>query len=53
MKSDYVAIPDSPNVPRLEAEINNLVYKLYDLTPEEVKIVEVSLMHNNIQGDED
>jgi hypothetical protein len=40
MKSDYVAIPDNPTAPRLEAEIKNLVYKLYDLTPEEIKIVE-------------
>jgi len=35
-----LADPDSPDIPRLEAEINNLVYKLYDLTPEEIKIVE-------------
>jgi methylase of polypeptide subunit release factors len=35
-----LANPDSPDVPRLEAEINNLVYALYDLTPEEIEIVE-------------
>lgn len=35
-----LANPDSPDVPRLEAEINNLVYNLYGLTPEEIKIVE-------------
>lgn len=29
-----------PDVPRLEAEINKLVYTLYDLTPEEIAIVE-------------
>jgi len=32
--------PDSADVPRFEAEINKLVYDLYDLTPEEVVIVE-------------
>ncbi|MBI5739620.1 MAG: hypothetical protein HZA16_02765 [Nitrospirae bacterium] len=35
-----LANPDSPDVPRLEAEINQLVYKLYGLTPEEIAIVE-------------
>jgi len=40
MKSDYVAIPDNLKVPCLEAEINNLLYKRYALTPEEIKIVE-------------
>ncbi|MFZ5994392.1 MAG: Eco57I restriction-modification methylase domain-containing protein [Thermodesulfobacteriota bacterium] len=35
-----LADPDSPEVPRLEAEINKLVYALYGLTPEEVEIVE-------------
>ncbi|OPY74712.1 MAG: Modification methylase PaeR7I [Syntrophorhabdus sp. PtaU1.Bin153] len=35
-----LADPDSPDVPRLEAEINRLVYDLYDLTPEEIRIVE-------------
>jgi len=53
MKGDYIAIPYSLAIPRLEAEINNLVYKLYDLIPEEIKIVEVPSMHNNMQGDED
>ncbi|MCX5814495.1 MAG: Eco57I restriction-modification methylase domain-containing protein [Proteobacteria bacterium] len=32
--------PDSPDVSRLEAEINNLVYQLYNLTPDEIAIVE-------------
>jgi len=32
--------PDRGDVPRLEAEINKLVYSLYGLTPEEIKIVE-------------
>ena len=32
--------PGNPEVSRLEAEINGLVYSLYDLTPEEIKIVE-------------
>jgi hypothetical protein len=40
MKSDYVAISDSPNVPRLEAEIKNLVYQLYGLTDKETVIIE-------------
>jgi hypothetical protein len=35
-----LANPDSPDVPRLEAETNNLVYALYNLTPEEIVIVE-------------
>ncbi len=38
--SNILANPDSPDVPRLEAEINKLVYALYDLTPEEIEIVE-------------
>ncbi|OPX98171.1 MAG: Modification methylase PaeR7I [Syntrophorhabdus sp. PtaB.Bin006] len=35
-----LADPDSPNVPRLETDINRLVYDLYGLTPEEIRIVE-------------
>jgi hypothetical protein len=35
-----LANPDSPDVPRLEAEINKQVYELYDLTSEEIEIVE-------------
>jgi hypothetical protein len=35
-----LANPDSPDVPRLGAEINKLVYALYDLTPAEIEIVE-------------
>lgn len=35
-----LADPDSPNVPRLEAEIDELIYSLYNLTPEEIQIVE-------------
>jgi adenine-specific DNA-methyltransferase len=35
-----LADPDSPEVPQLEAEIDNLVYALYGLTPEEIEIVE-------------
>jgi hypothetical protein len=31
--------PES-DVPRLGAEIDKLVYELYDLTPEEIEIVE-------------
>jgi hypothetical protein len=35
-----LAVPDSPDVPRLEAEIDRLVYRLYDLTADEIAIVE-------------
>jgi adenine-specific DNA-methyltransferase len=35
-----LANPDGPDVPRLEAEINHLVYQLYDLTLEEIAIIE-------------
>ena len=39
--------PDSPDVPRLEKEIDKLVYDLYDLTPEEIAIVEGKKILNN------
>ena len=32
--------PDSPDVPRLEREIDRMVYELYGLTEDEIKIVE-------------
>jgi len=32
--------PESPDTPRLERQIDQLVYQLYSLTPEEIKIVE-------------
>ena len=35
-----LADPDSPDVPRLEAEINRLVYDIYGLTPSEIRTVE-------------
>ncbi len=35
-----LADPDSPSVPQLETEINILIYKLYNLTPEEIMLVE-------------
>lgn len=35
-----LADPDSPAAPRLEAEIDDLVYKLYGLTKDEVLLVE-------------
>lgn len=35
-----LADPDSPAVPCLEAEIDQLVYKLYNLSPEEIAIIE-------------
>ena len=38
---DYLDSPDKKaKVKRLEKEIDQLVYKLYDLTSEEIKIVE-------------
>ena len=38
---DYLDNPDKQaKVKRLEKEIDQLVYKLYELTPEEIKIVE-------------
>jgi hypothetical protein len=36
-----LADPDSPDVPQLEAEINNLVYNLYGLKDKEIGIIEV------------
>ena len=35
-----LANPDSPDIPRLEKEIDQLVYELYGLTEEEIRIVE-------------
>jgi len=35
-----LAAPDSPDVPKLEAEIDRLVYALYDLTDAEIALVE-------------
>jgi len=35
-----LAAPESPEVPRLEAEIDRLVYDLYGLTTEEIALVE-------------
>jgi hypothetical protein len=35
-----LADPDSPSVPQLESEINHLVYTLYNLTPDELKLIE-------------
>ncbi len=35
-----LSAPDSSNVPMLEAEIDQMVYQLYNLTPEEIAIVE-------------
>ena len=38
---DYLENPDKQaKVKKLEKEIDQLVYKLYELTPEEIKIVE-------------
>ncbi len=37
-----LADPDSPSVPQLEAEINHLVYGLYNLSPDEIKLFENS-----------
>ena len=35
-----LADPAGPNLPRLEAEIDQLVYVLYGLTKEEITLVE-------------
>ena len=35
-----LAAPENPEVPRLEAEIDQLVYALYNLTAEEIALVE-------------
>lgn len=37
-----LADPDSPAVPRLESELDDLVYKLYGLTKDEIALVEVN-----------
>jgi len=37
-----LADPHSPEIPIIEEEINRLVNELYDLTPEEIEIVEES-----------
>jgi len=37
-----LADPDSPAVPRLESEIDDLVYTLYGLTKDEIALVEVN-----------
>ncbi len=37
-----LADPESPPVPRREADINHLVYGLYNLTIEEIKLIENS-----------
>jgi hypothetical protein len=34
-----LADPDGPDVPGLEAEIDHLVYELYNLTPDEITII--------------
>ncbi len=38
--NQILADPNSSDVFRLEVEINQIVYKLYDLTDAEIKIVE-------------
>lgn len=35
-----LAQPDSPSIPQLESEINRVVYELYELTPEEIALIE-------------
>ncbi len=42
-----LADPDSPDVPRLEKEIDELGYNLYGLTPEEIAIVEGKVIENS------
>ena len=36
---NILADPDSPAIPQLEAEIDQLVYELYGLTDEEIGVV--------------
>ena len=38
----FVVTPDHADTSALEAEIDKLVYRLYDLTPEEIAVVESS-----------
>ena len=40
-----IANPDTPNIPRLEKEIDKLIYDLYNLTAGEIKIVEGKFNH--------
>lgn len=35
-----LSYPNSSSVPQLEAEINHLVYDLYNLTPKEIELIE-------------
>jgi len=45
---DYIKNPQKQDkVKTIEAEIDQMVYKLYDLTPEEIKIVEGETMDKN------
>lgn len=37
---EILADPDGPDVPRLEREIDQLVYTLYGMTEEEIGVVE-------------
>jgi len=37
---EILASPDSPDVPKLQAEINQMVYQLYSLNNKEIKLVE-------------
>ncbi|RLG33018.1 hypothetical protein DRN98_04490 [Methanosarcinales archaeon] len=37
---EILADPDSPDVPKLEKQIDALVYELYGLTEDEIAIVE-------------
>jgi hypothetical protein len=37
-----LASPDGSDVPRLESEIDRLIYGLYDLTPHEIALVEAN-----------
>jgi hypothetical protein len=35
-----LADPDSPEIPRLEEELNQLIYIIYQLTSDEIKIID-------------
>lgn len=42
LSEKIIAAPDSPDVLKLEAEIDQMVYALYGLTPEEIAVVDGS-----------
>ena len=41
-------VPNNPEVPHIEREIDQLVYKLYDLTPAETALIEEEITHDSL-----